>query len=143
MKKDFLMKYVPYNFLSREIIKKQSKIIARIFNSKNKKICSVCDIYIDGNNKPGCCAGCFKRDGYYENTSEEILTSFKKDFGFSKKTGFFDDIKKTCKIPRELRSFICLKYYCLKMNLTEHEKAEVWMASKIIKMVKKTEDIPT
>jgi hypothetical protein len=97
----------------------------------------------------GCCYGCKSNKGHYRfpdhNTPMHVYDQCQnifKQFYFNEKTGFFNLDLKTCSIPRELRSDICLRHTCHTLNLTEEEKRQVQKSSTIILAIKKMNQLP-
>lgn len=105
--------------LSREEIGNIYKVI---FSKINAEFCSNCphadyltvqeaqknDSYLS--KESGCCSLCSKWKGYLSKYKISV-EKFNK-FGFNKKYGFFDPIRKTCKLPHKLRSAVCLRFVC-------------------------------
>ena len=56
-----------------------------------------------------CCNECFDNNAYFQEIDEEYYAYLKERFGWTKKGFLGDD---GCKLPRELRSRICLSYSC-------------------------------
>jgi hypothetical protein len=59
----------------------------------------------------GCCTNCAicGWGGYHYN---EKFSTLRHEFKFDKNTGFFDDNKKCCSLPRAKRSLTCLEFVC-------------------------------
>jgi hypothetical protein len=118
-------------YVSGEIVL-MTNMLGDIFNKANKLVCSNCQMAKYETSKEadknltiyskecGCCSNCVERVGYFYDTDnyegleqQRIqIDNLKKDYNFDKDYGFFDNIKKECKLPREKRSRICLRYFC-------------------------------
>lgn len=56
-----------------------------------------------------CCLGCAHANGYLD-LSVEMSDAVKQKFGWDEVRGFSTNVG--CRLPREIRSPICLKFYC-------------------------------
>jgi hypothetical protein len=134
--------------LHYRIIIDNSKILADIFDEKNKEICSTCPRIQTRDLKYGCCSDCGHSNGYFRNLYDNIvsnlfLNKMKKKFNFDKKKfGFFNSEKMICSLPREIRSYTCLNYICGDMKLTGDQVDKVRISSKIIQLAKMDLNLP-
>lgn len=94
--------------------KDEVRILKPLLDTVNSKICPDC--------KECCCAahvfdrGCAKSGGYYDArwgdpTPPALIKYLKKKYKFTIKTGFLNP-ETGCKLPRYLRSYTCLRYFC-------------------------------
>ena len=104
-------------------------MLSLIFDNLNTSICADCpeancktmkeyrgkDIWKCRSKEMGCCSFCAKKKGHLDhhktNPSFDLVKSY-----FDKTYGFFDNDKKTCKLPREVRSDCCQRYTCDSMK---------------------------
>ncbi len=93
--------------------KDEVAILKSLLDTVNSKICPEC--------KECCCAahnfdrGCAKSGGYYDvqydPTPPTLVKYLKKKYKFTVKSGFLNP-ETGCKLPRYLRSYTCLIYFC-------------------------------
>lgn len=120
-----------------EKIKYYTDILGHIFDNINKEICSDCPLArrktvleVEGrygfeiwSKEAGCCSSCKKYMGHFSDVNngspieymecKQVLERLKKKYKYDDKLyGFFDSLKKECKLPREKRSLTCLRYNC-------------------------------
>ena len=98
--------------------------IGNEFKKFNKNVCSDCP-KAGANHwttiERGCCESCFVNNGYFNNlyskktwslNDKKLFEDLSKRYGFNQIYGFFDNNKKSCKIRRSFRSFLCVRYCC-------------------------------
>jgi hypothetical protein len=86
-------------------LKKLINKLDKIFLPFNKTICTKCGSMC-------CCNGCHNNKGYFSNI--KIFKERAKAYKFNKEKGFLTE--NGCSIPRELRSHVCLRFTCTKME---------------------------
>ena len=63
----------------------------------------------------GCCSFCAEKKGHLSHNDGDPAFESLSEY-FDEEHGFFDNVKKTCKLPREKRSLCCLKYTCFSLK---------------------------
>lgn len=142
-------------YLNSTIPKRYAKLynqcigaLERVFKDFNKNICSKCDdehwISIGKyklKSNCGCCVSCNGERGYLNNSSFE--KSVCKDYKilYDSQWGFFNNNDYTCKLPRHLRSVVCLRYVCLdhRENISNFDR--IFKLSEGISRIRKNEDM--
>lgn len=103
--------------LVEELVERRKKLIRISVYAENLgvgKICGKCpNPFPERNGKKtpenrGCCTHCADSGAYFGISKD--ITKLKKQYSWSDVFGFWSD--KGCKLPREERSDICLRYYC-------------------------------
>lgn len=97
-----------------------------IFKESNKTVCAECG--------GKCCKSCGLNEGwlYFDlypednDVSQDQLLVLKKLYRFKKTTGFLDTKKKSCKLPRVLRSKTCLGYSCSDNSYKNKEREKFY-----------------
>ena len=103
-----------------DIIKECCDELEIIFKPLNEQVCSKCF-----ENGKGCCKNCADCQGYFgfniekfgRQACEKELENLKEEYKFDTNLGFLDVANKNCKLPREKRSWTCLKYVCDKQEI--------------------------
>ena len=104
--------------------------LAEIFNKLNSSMCSDCpaacaetqkdlegqkEIWNFRTKEMGCCTFCAQKKGHLgHNAGDPKFEDLK--WYFDSEYGFFDNKRKTCRLPREKRSLCCLRYTCSAMS---------------------------
>ncbi|MDD5133430.1 MAG: hypothetical protein PHD81_04330 [Candidatus Nanoarchaeia archaeon] len=88
--------------------------LGEIFDPLNKKVCSPCSDRGYLFMPHGCCSSCSYSKGHYQHRPDSFKL-IKILYCFDEKEGFFDVKNNSCKLPRQLRSIICLEYICRAM----------------------------
>ncbi len=95
-----------------------ANIFGELFDEHNKIVCSDCPCAPEkGENnyhskKRGCCTSCATNNGYFDFSMGASETILRKKYKFTKSYGFFNNQKKECKLPRNMRSSTCLGHSC-------------------------------
>jgi len=126
-------------------------LLGEIYDSLNSTMCSDCPeahaktqkecdakyLFEWRTKEMGCCTFCAKKEGHLgHHETDPEFKSLKRYFG--KKYGFFDNEKKTCKLPRELRSSCCLGYTCTTMKnelVKKHGKEVLGQIHKLMEQI--------
>lgn len=100
-------------------------ITERQFENINKFICSDCvrasskdGVMAFATKNRGCCNHCWSRGGYFFSNDDKIFKEVKNYI--KPNNGFFDIKNHCCSLPRQLRSFTCLNYYCDVVNVINY-----------------------
>jgi len=154
-------------YLDFNIMLKHSKILSNIFDERNKTVCKYCNCSYDSNipgsykyeikngkrkrvyiTNMGCCSRCWDRRGFFNKNIESDFTNenLQKIFELfefdEEKNGFFDEGKMCCKLPRMLRSNICLNHICDRLKLSQEEHGIVYQSVRILNLIKKENNLP-
>ena len=78
----------------------------------------VCNHYRNNKRRYSCCDHCYAKVGYQEVKAQELPKEYLPHFSNPK--GFLGD--NGCKLPREMRSSICITYICDDCALSEQGK---------------------
>lgn len=103
------------------------QLLNSVFEHKNKTICSSCKNWCYSEEDVhsyevlrGCCAECSRHNGFMD-TRLPRFDAIKTIYWYNDTYGFFNPELLTCNLPRGLRSEVCLRYYCDKMELSEKD----------------------
>ena len=90
------------------LTEEQGKQLDALFTPLNEKLCSAC--------RTKCCRDCGYTRGYFEYSHDNIteMNERMSEFKFTERRGFLG--KAGCKLPRHLRSYICLAFTCFAME---------------------------
>ena len=90
------------------LTEEQGKQLDALLTPLNETLCSKCST--------NCCRDCRYTRGYFEYSHDNIteMNERMSEFKFTERRGFLG--KTGCKLPRHLRSYICLAFTCFAME---------------------------